>query len=90
MKRYCITVKGKVQGVYYRQSAAEIAIRLKINGFVRNEGNGDVYMEAEGDEEQLKKLVEWCRSGPPRAAVKDVIVQEDELKNFSGFIIHRL
>jgi len=89
MKHFNITVVGKVQGVFYRQSVFEMAKQLGINGFCRNEANGDVYIEAEGDEERLKKFVEWCKKGPPRAFVRDVKFFEGEIKNFSSFEIRR-
>jgi acylphosphatase len=89
MKHFNIIVSGRVQGVFYRQSSMEIALQLGIRGFVRNEQNGNVYIEAEGAEEQLKKLIEWCKKGPSRAVVKDVQVSEGELKNFSSFEIRK-
>ncbi|MEW6469380.1 MAG: acylphosphatase [Bacteroidota bacterium] len=89
IRHYNITVKGKVQGVFYRQSTAETARQLGINGFVRNEANGDVYIEAEGTEEMLGKLAAWCRKGPPRAEVREVITREGPVKPFSSFEIRR-
>ena len=62
-----LIIKGKVQGVFYRQSTLETANQLGINGFVQNEPDGNVYMEVEGEEAQLNKLIEWCRTGPSRA-----------------------
>ena len=89
MKHFNIIISGKVQGVFYRQSTLEIANELGIRGFVRNEPNGNVYIEAEGTEEQLKKIIEWCKKGPSRAVVSEVIFSEGELKNFEGFLIKR-
>ena len=89
MKHYNITVSGKVQGVFYRQATLEIAQQLGLKGFVRNESNGNVYIEAEGTAEQLNKLVEWCKKGPARAVVSDVKVEEGEIKNYSSFEIYR-
>lgn len=89
MKHYNITVSGKVQGVFYRQSTLEIAKQFKVKGFVRNELNGNVYIEAEGEEEQLKKLIEGCKKGPPRANVTDVKFTEGEMKNFFVFEIKK-
>ena len=89
MKHFNITVTGKVQGVFFRQSTCELALQLGLKGFVRNETNGDVYIEAEGDEEQLKKLMEWCTHGPARAEVKNVKAEEAPLKNFNDFKILR-
>jgi acylphosphatase len=76
IKRISIIVKGKVQGVYYRASAKEIATRLGLVGFVKNEKNGDVYLEAEGTEDQLDALITWCKRGPQYAIVDRVEVIE--------------
>ncbi|MBI3501712.1 MAG: acylphosphatase [Bacteroidetes bacterium] len=89
MKHYNIIVTGKVQGVFFRQSAMEIANQSGVKGFVRNEPNGNVFIEAEGEEEQLKKLIDWCKKGPTRAIVSEVKISESELKNFSSFEIRR-
>jgi acylphosphatase len=84
-----ITVSGKVQGVYYRQSAKEKAQELGITGSVKNLPNGDVFLMATGAPEQLKELVEWCGIGPSRAIVNNVQVQQLEDHVFSGFTIQR-
>jgi acylphosphatase len=84
-----ITISGKVQGVYYRQSAKEKARELNITGTVQNLANGDVYLIATGTPEQLQQLVEWCRKGPSRAKVTDVQVQEKAAQQFTGFSITR-
>ncbi|MCS6973518.1 MAG: acylphosphatase [Cyclobacteriaceae bacterium] len=88
-KHFAIRVTGKVQGVYYRASAAEQARKLGITGFVRNEPDGSVYLEAEGEEQALQQLIAWCHQGPPRARVDKVLVEEKELINFTNFEIRR-
>ncbi|WP_299215337.1 acylphosphatase [uncultured Aquimarina sp.] len=76
-KHYNISVKGKVQGVWYRKSTLEKALELNIKGTVKNQSDGSVYIEAEGDENQLKTFLEWCAIGPKFAEVLDVSVKED-------------
>lgn len=88
MRRFNIIVRGKVQGVFFRASAKEIADRLGIKGFVRNERDGSVYIEAEGDDDQLKKFITWCHQGPNRAEVVEVKTIEMPLNNFSVFEIN--
>jgi len=88
-KHYNITVKGIVQGVWYRKSTLEKAIILGVSGFVKNLPNGDVYLEAEGSEQQLKSLLEWCAIGPEYAEVKQVSFKEEDLKSFHRFEIVR-
>lgn len=56
-----IKVYGKVQGVSFRNFASQKAHELAILGFVRNEMNGTVYIEAEGEEENLRRFLDWCR-----------------------------
>ena len=84
-----ITVKGKVQGVFYRQSTKEIATDLEITGEVKNLLNGDVYIIATGTEEQLEKFIQWCKRGPDRAVVSDVIVEKVPLQTFDRFKVVR-
>jgi acylphosphatase len=90
MKRIAIQVKGKVQGVFYRASTVTKAQQLGVMGFVRNEPDGSVYIEAEGDEEKLNELVAWCKVGPPRARVDEVIVEtHSTLGSFTDFRVSR-
>lgn len=82
-----ILVSGKVQGVFYRAASKEKADELGVKGFVRNELNGNVYMEAEGSKDVLNEFVKWCASGPPRAQVQHVEVVPGERKEFVNFSI---
>jgi len=89
VKHLDIHVRGKVQGVWFRAATQEEAARLGINGFVQNESDGSIYLEAEGSQEQLADLLVWLQQGPPRAEVDDITSNESGLKNFSGFEIRR-
>ncbi len=80
MKRISIIISGKVQGVFFRISTEKKAKGIGVTGFVRNEENGNVYIEAQGTEKQLDDLVEWCRRGPDRARVDEVIQNEIPLQ----------
>jgi acylphosphatase len=84
-----VRVSGKVQGVFFRASAKEQADQLGVKGFVRNEPNGNVYLEAEGDENQLKLFLEWCARGPKRAQVTQVTSEESALMTFERFEVRR-
>src|SRR5258706_2006965 len=68
-KHISINVTGKVQGVFFRASAREKAEELGVKGFVRNEPDGSVYIEAEAEEIILEQFLDWCREGPPRARI---------------------
>jgi len=84
-----IRVSGKVQGVNFRFYAKKKADDLGLAGFVKNEADGSVYIEAEGPFEQVDKFVAWCKEGPARASVQNVMTEEHEVKNFIGFEIRR-
>jgi acylphosphatase len=88
MKKHLnIKVYGRVQGVFFRHSAKQKARELGVKGFVRNEPDNTVYIEAEGEEENLKQFLDWCHKGPFLASVKKVEVKESEMKNFNDFVI---
>jgi acylphosphatase len=89
IKHYKIRVRGQVQGVFYRASAAEKASKLHLAGFVRNEIDGSVYIEVEGEQDNLTQFIEWTKRGPARAAVISCDVSESEIKHFLQFEIQR-
>jgi len=89
VKTVLINITGKVQGVFFRQSAKEMADRLGIKGTVRNCDDDSVEIVATGEKEQLDKFISWCRQGPPRADVSDVETQELPLQDFRNFSIIR-
>ena len=89
MKHVSIKISGRVQGVYFRASTKDKADELGLKGFVRNERDGSVYIEAEGETAILNQFVEWCHQGPSRAIVEKVVVLDGTLKNFSRFDITR-
>ena len=84
-----IKVKGTVQGVFFRASTRLKAIELGIKGFVENQTDGSVYIEAEGSKEQLDKFTEWCKMGPEMAFVENLSIKEAPLINYLDFIIRR-
>jgi len=85
IKHLDITVKGKVQGVFYRKATKAVADQLGVRGMVLNEPNGDMYIEAEGDKSSLEMFLEWCEEGPQDAQVTAVESHEGELKNYRNF-----
>jgi len=84
-----ITVKGKVQGIFYRQSAKELAHQLGISGQIKNLPDGNVQIIATGTKVQLDQLMEWCKKGPPNAIVAGINFRELPLQEFSHFTIVR-
>lgn len=88
VKHMDIHVSGTVQGVFFRDSTLQKAVSLGLTGFVRNEDDGRVYIEVEGDDQKLGEFIEWCHRGPPSAQVERVDIAESVLKNFQDFKIH--
>ena len=84
-----IIVTGKVQGVFYRQSTREKAIASGITGEIKNMPDDTVHIVATGSAEQIEKLIEWCKQGPPKAKVSDVFVTGIPLQVFEKFAIVR-
>jgi len=84
-----IIIKGKVQGVYYRQTTQEKAMALGITGTARNLPDRSVKIIATGTREQLDKLLAWCRQGPSRAEVSGIETKDEELRSFPDFRILR-
>jgi len=64
-----------------------MALELGLAGFVRNEPDGSVYLEIEGEESALEKMAEFCRKGPPGAKVNSLDISEGAVQNFTGFNI---
>ena len=90
MKHISISVKGLVQGVFYRASARKTALQLGITGFVRNETDGSVFIQAEGSEEALEKFIAWCKEGPAHARVASIEINEiPEPGHYQTFEISR-
>jgi len=89
MKTIRLTIKGKVQGVFYRATAKDVADLAGVKGWVRNLPDKNVEITATASEETLQKFINWCKQGPSKARVDDVIVEEFELEEFNGFRIIR-
>ena len=87
-KHVNIRVHGLVQGVFYRSVADEKARALGLKGFVRNEPDGTVYIEAEGEEHVIDEFIGWCYIGSPAAKVDEVKVSEGPVSGFQDFRIN--
>ena len=85
-QRVRVFVKGKVQGVFFRQALKVKAKQNDVFGWVKNLDDGRVEAVLEGDEENVGKLVEWCHGGPANARVEDVDIRNEKFTNeFSKF-----
>lgn len=85
--RVKLTVQGRVQGVFYRKSTKETALRLGLTGWVKNCPDGSVAAVFEGELDAVEAAVEWCRQGPPASHVTTVNVEwqhfQDEFSRFT-------
>jgi acylphosphatase len=89
VKHLNITISGRVQGVGFRFSARNAANLYGIKGNIKNLVNGDVYIEAEGNEDQLNQFIKWCYDGPKYAFIENLNIEEDRIKKFKFFdILH--
>ena len=87
MKCLSIKVLGKVQGVGFRFYTQKTARELGVNGFVKNERDGSVYIEARATDEIMETFLHWVSKGPEWARVDEMNVQEIPLKEYEAFSI---
>jgi acylphosphatase len=76
-----VIISGYVQGVFFRQETKRRADNLNVKGWVRNRHDGAVEAIFEGEEENVKALVEFCKHGPPGASVTNM---ELAWENYTG------
>ena len=89
MKTVRLIIKGKVQGVFYRATAKDVADLIGVRGWVKNLPDDNVEIVASASEDVLQKFIGWCKQGPPKARVDDVKVEELGLQQFNNFKIIR-
>lgn len=80
-----VVVRGRVQGVFFRDSAQREAQSRGVAGWVRNNDDGSVEAHLEGAEADLEAFIGWAHAGSPQARVEDVDVNEAELSELTGF-----
>lgn len=76
-QRWRLLIEGRVQGVFYRASAQARAEELGITGSAKNLSGSRVEILAEGDEQALIQLLDWCWGGPPQASVQHIDVKKE-------------
>lgn len=83
-----VFISGRVQGVFFRENIRRLARSLGVVGWVRNLPDGRVEAVFEGDEENVRRMIEFCRRGPPAARVDDVEITWEKPKGeFDDFEI---
>ena len=80
-----LVVRGRVQGVFFRDSTRRRAEQLGVSGWARNREDGAVEVVAEGEPDAVEQLVAYIRRGPGSAEVSEVEASEEEPEGLSGF-----
>lgn len=80
-----VFVRGKVQGVGYRESMRIEAERLGVTGWVRNRHDGGVEAVIQGESKAIEALLQWVHEGPPAAKVLRVDVKAEAPQTFTQF-----
>lgn len=87
MTRRRVVVRGRVQGVFFRDTVRRRAREEGVAGWIRNRSDGSVEAVFEGDAGAVTRLVDLCRSGPPGARVEEVEVFDETPEGLDGFPI---
>ena len=87
MIRRRAVVHGRVQGVFFRDSARREAERLGVAGWIANNSDGTVEAVFEGEEGAVETMLEFCREGPGRADVERVEVSDEEPEGLDAFAV---
>jgi acylphosphatase len=80
-----VVVHGRVQGVFFRDSARRLAQQRGVAGWVSNREDGAVEAVFEGEEDAVARLVAFMRKGPRGAQVESVEVTDEEPEGLAGF-----
>lgn len=82
-----IVARGRVQGVFYRDTLRRAAIDRGVTGSAVNEPDGTVLAYLEGEREAVESVIDVARTGPPAARVDSVEVEWLEPAGIEGFSI---
>jgi len=85
MKKVHLKIYGLVQGVNFRYYTKDLAEKLNLSGFIRNNLDGTVEIEAEGEEKSLKKIITFAKTGPQLAKVDNIEIHFKEPVGEKGF-----
>ena len=67
-----LEIRGRVQGVRFRDAAVQAAFECAVQGWVRNRREGAVEAFVQGESEAVERFVAWCHRGPPLARVAEI------------------
>ena len=80
-----VTVKGDVQGVFFRDTTRSESQTHEVAGWVTNNPDGSVEAVFEGDPEAVEAMIDFARTGPRSADVEDIEISDEEPEGISGF-----
>jgi len=80
-------VRGRVQGVFFRDTARQMARSRGVAGWVTNRGDGAVEAVFEGEAEAVEAMIAFARQGPRGAEVDEVEVEEEQPEGLAGFSV---
>ena len=87
MIRRRVVVHGRVQGVFFRDTCRREACAAGVAGWVRNCPDGTVEAVFEGSEDAVRRMVDWCRTGPRYADVDRIDVADEQPTGETGFTV---
>jgi acylphosphatase len=90
METLHLLISGKVQGVFFRDSARKIAQKLNVTGWIKNRDDEKVEAVISGNEKAVNDFINWAKSGPEKAEVDDIIVSKQPSSFFKNFEIRRM
>jgi len=84
-----VYIEGTVQGIFFRAFVKENAERHNVKGFVRNLEDGRVEVFLEGNNDDVDKMIELCKTGPKHSDIKHVEVKDEKFQDFKNFkVLH--
>jgi acylphosphatase len=82
-----VLIRGKVQGVFFRDTTRRQAESRGVAGWVDNRSDGSVEALFEGDEDDVEAMIAFCRQGPRGAEVDGIEVSEEQPEGLTGFAV---
>ncbi len=80
-----VTIRGRVQGVFFRAETVSLARRLGVKGYVRNMAGGTVEAVFAGNPAHVETMLQWSRTGPTQASVTRIEITQEPLALWQGF-----
>jgi acylphosphatase len=87
MQTVHLVITGKVQGVFFRSAAKEVAAKYEITGWIKNTIDNKVEAMIYGQSNKINDFIDWCKTGPEKAKVEEVIISHLPEIKFNKFEI---